>query len=98
MKKFWIGLWILCAGMCVAACSEEDAPMAVMPDDAGTFVDVRDGNEYHYLRYGNQEWTCENARYIISNIVFGFLIFLAVILYAFCIFSMASVAFSGLDA
>lgn len=68
MKKFWIGLWVICAGMCVAACSEEDAPMAVMPDDAGTFVDVRDGNEYHYLRYGNQEWTCENARYIISNI------------------------------
>ena len=67
MKKFgcyWIGLCV-CLG--IWGCSEDEAPVTVTPDAAGTFVDERDGTVYHYLRYGDQEWTCENARYIIPN-------------------------------
>lgn len=67
MNKWMSCLRCASLGLVLMGCSDDDAPVAVAPDGAGTFVDVRDGAEYHYLRYGDQEWTCENARYVIRD-------------------------------
>ena len=68
MKKFWLCLQCICLGLLAAGCSEDEVPAMVAADAVGSFVDERDGTVYHYLRFGDQEWTCENARYIIPNI------------------------------
>lgn len=67
MKKFAFILMACAACFSLAACSDDEEKQHVKPDGAGSFVDVRDGVEYHYVRYGNLEWTCENAHYIIGD-------------------------------
>lgn len=60
-----IRTWIILAVVWqLAACGENEESPRVMPEATGTFVDVRDGEVYHYARYGTLEWTCENARYV----------------------------------
>ena len=68
MKKLCIYLWGVFWGGLAAGCSDdEEISPQIAPDAIGTFVDERDGYVYHYVRYGDQEWTCENAHYIIPN-------------------------------
>lgn len=51
----------------LSACGGDDNDSAVSTDLSqnlrGTFTDVRDGNEYHYVRIGNLDWMTENSRY-----------------------------------
>lgn len=67
MRKVWLYLLCVCVAFATAACSDDDAPRTVAPDAVGTFVDERDGYVYHYVRYGDQEWTCENSHFIIRD-------------------------------
>ena len=68
MKKLCIYLWGVFLGGLAAGCSgDEEISPQIAPDAIGTFVDERDGYVYHYVRYGDQEWTCENSHYIISD-------------------------------
>ncbi len=69
MKKLLLYLSCIYVGLMAVSCSEDEIPAPVTADGVGTFVDERDGFVYHYLRYGDQEWTCENSHYIIRNSV-----------------------------
>ena len=51
-----------------AACSnDDDTPQAPTPSETGTFLDTRDNTTYHWVRYGNLEWTTENLRFVPSS-------------------------------
>ena len=69
MKLNKLYLPLFAAAILLSACSKDDetVPEMVYPSDHGTFVDERDGNEYHWVRYGNLDWMAENARYYIDN-------------------------------
>lgn len=45
------------------ACNDEnDGLPRVQPSAEGSYVDERDGNIYHWVRYGNLEWMVENMK------------------------------------
>lgn len=61
--KYMILLCVMAA--CCFACSDnEDKAIvpSVSPEAEGTWTDPRDGVTYHWVRYGNLEWLCENVR------------------------------------
>lgn len=70
MKKSLWFIWII---LLVWACGDsssgpstldEDEVAALCPESArGTFVDERDGHEYHYTTIGNQVWMAEDLAY-----------------------------------
>ena len=49
----------------LSSCGSDDKvrPGKVPATDKGTFTDVRDGETYHWVRYGNLEWMSDNFRY-----------------------------------
>lgn len=53
----------------LTACSDDDGQIPSMPQSSaqGTFVDERDGFEYHWVRYGNLDWMVDNAHYYIDS-------------------------------
>ncbi len=59
---------IACAAV-FASCSDDDDSVAEMayPTNSGTFVDERDGFEYHWVRYGNLDWMVDNGHYLIND-------------------------------
>ncbi|MGI6232765.1 MAG: fibrobacter succinogenes major paralogous domain-containing protein [Prevotella sp.] len=55
---------LLLALLC--ACSDDDNETTlptVLPEATGQFTDARDGNVYHWVRFGGLDWTVENASY-----------------------------------
>lgn len=70
MKKW---LWLAAVTFILWACGDsssglstldEDEVAALCPESArGTFVDERDGHEYHYTTIGNQVWMAEDLAY-----------------------------------
>lgn len=60
---------LMMLSMTFVSCSDDDeAPKSKIPaTEKGTFTDPRDGNEYHWMRYGNLDWMAENYRYNIND-------------------------------
>ena len=47
---------------------DEDIPTdKIAASDKGTFTDLRDGNIYTWVRYGNLDWFAENFRYDLQD-------------------------------
>ncbi len=61
LKFLYVGAMMLVMSLCVASCSDDDKVPDIKPTTSGTLVD-RDGNEYHWVRIGNQCWMTENLR------------------------------------
>ena len=56
--------------LCVAfltGCSDNDSVSVEQPSAQGTFVDARDGKEYHYIHVGGLDWSVENLAYDLGN-------------------------------
>ncbi|MCK9325147.1 MAG: hypothetical protein M0P69_06595 [Bacteroidales bacterium] len=60
MKKYWLeGLVFLLSCLIFASCDPK--PIEVEAD--GSFIDQRDGQEYHYVYIGTKAWMMENLNY-----------------------------------
>ncbi len=59
--------WVLL--LTVAACDKDDEEVMgkIAPSASGTFVDERDGHEYHWVRYGSLDWMADNFSYDLKN-------------------------------
>lgn len=70
MKNILQFIMALACAAVFSACAEEEtlitAPVAAV-QNAGTWVDVRDGHEYGVVRVGNQEWMTENLAYYLPT-------------------------------
>lgn len=61
-------LLLLPIALLTASCSDDDdTPSAPAPSATGEFMDSRDSTVYHWVRYGNLEWTTENLRYKVTE-------------------------------
>lgn len=43
--------------------NDDVTPPSVKPDATGTMTDVRDGQIYHWVRFGGRDWIVENSKY-----------------------------------
>ena len=57
---------LLCVAF-LAGCSDDDSVSVEQPSAQGTFVDARDGKEYHYIHVGGLDWSVENLAYDLGN-------------------------------
>ena len=57
---------LLCL-VCLTGCSSDDDVSIEQPSAQGTFVDTRDGKEYHYIHVGGLDWSVENLAYDLGN-------------------------------
>ena len=57
---------LLCV-VCLTSCSDDDNVNVEKPLAQGTFVDARDGKEYHYIHVGGLDWSIENLAYDLGN-------------------------------
>lgn len=63
MKNTYIIIVGILFLLVMGACDDENDDLPrVQPSDKGTYVDERDGNTYHWVRYGNLEWMVENMK------------------------------------
>ena len=69
MKQYMLLLLAIFFG-CVA-CDDSDNEINIQPEATGSYTDVRDGNEYHWVRYAGLEWMTENLRFIPDKGVFA---------------------------
>jgi len=69
MKHLLYSLMLTTAvAICVCSCSDDDNdPTRVTPTTTGTFIDERDSFEYHWVRIGKLDWSCENLHYDLGN-------------------------------
>lgn len=52
----------------ITACSDDEStPTRVTPTTTGTFIDERDSFEYHWVRIGKLDWSCENLHYDLND-------------------------------
>ena len=51
----------------LAGCSDDDNVSVEKPSAQGTFVDARDGKEYHYIHVGGLDWSVENLSYDLND-------------------------------
>ncbi len=51
----------------LAGCSDDDNVSVEKPSVQGTFVDARDGKEYHYIHVGGLDWSVENLSYDLND-------------------------------
>ena len=65
----WATVCLAAFALVLASCSsdDDDTPAKVAPTAEGTFVDTRDGHEYHWVKYGNLDWMTENFSYDIND-------------------------------
>ncbi len=63
--KFPVILFAVLASALMVSCGDDDdsLPAKVQPSAEGTFTDSRDGQTYHWVRYGQTDWMTENYRY-----------------------------------
>ena len=62
------------ATLFLGACSDDDdkdVVPVITPEAEGTWTDPNDGSTYHWVRYGNLEWLCENYRRQTGDAVFA---------------------------
>ena len=64
--KLWVISLLVC--MCLMGCSDDDNITPEQPTAQGTFVDVRDGKEYHYVHLSGLDWSVENLSYDLDNL------------------------------
>lgn len=57
---------LLCV-LFLVGCSSDDNISVEQPSAQGTFVDARDGKEYHYIHVGGLDWSVENLAYDLGN-------------------------------
>ncbi|MBC5619874.1 fibrobacter succinogenes major paralogous domain-containing protein [Butyricimonas hominis] len=63
MKYMILVLSIICVlGYACSDDNDEKEIPVIHPEAEGTWVNPQDGNTYHWVRYGNQDWLCENMR------------------------------------
>lgn len=64
MKKTILYLFLSLMPL-LAACSSDDEPEKVdmQANPRGSFMDERNGNEYHFVTIAGLDWTTENSRY-----------------------------------
>lgn len=69
MKSFKITLLLLSAISLFAGCGsdDDDTLPTVEPAASGTFIDERDGYEYHWVRFGGLDWMVENSHYDLGD-------------------------------
>ena len=69
MKQYMLLLLAIFFG-CVA-CDDSNNEINIQPEATGSYTDVRDGNEYHWVRYAGLEWMTENLKFIPDEGVFA---------------------------
>lgn len=72
MKKKYLYIVAVIAISCLSliSCNKDDDDIPtdlISATQQGTFTDVRDGNTYRWVRYGNLEWMADNFRYVIND-------------------------------
>lgn len=72
MKYFhmsWAAACLAALALVLAGCGSDDDPIPakVAPENAGTFVDTRDGHVYHWVKYGGLDWMTDNFAYDIHD-------------------------------
>lgn len=69
MKNRFLYTVVIAVATAVVSCGSDDesVPEMAYPTDCGTFVDVRDGFQYHWVRYGTLDWMVDNAHYYIDD-------------------------------
>lgn len=69
MKLYKIALCLLGVALLATSCDddEDSTTTTVTPTATGTFVDERDGYEYHWVRIGGLDWMCENSHYDLND-------------------------------
>ncbi len=65
MKKGWIVLIVLTLGLSCRPGRNDEG----FSGNSGTFKDLRDGQEYQWIRVGDQIWMAENLRYDCGHLV-----------------------------
>ena len=67
MKTYHLFLCVLTL-LLGTSCNDDTLTSAtIRPEATGSFIDPRDGSEYHWVRFGQLEWTVENACYDTGN-------------------------------
>lgn len=69
MKLHKIMFLLLSAMTLLTGCGsdDDDTLPTVTPTATGTFVDERDGYEYHWVRFGGLDWMVENSHYDLGD-------------------------------
>ncbi|MCQ4874662.1 fibrobacter succinogenes major paralogous domain-containing protein [Butyricimonas paravirosa] len=68
MKQYMLLLLVMLFGS--VACDDQDK-ISIQPEATGSYTDVRDGNEYHWVRYAGLEWMTENLKFVPEKGVFA---------------------------
>ncbi|MBO4215115.1 MAG: fibrobacter succinogenes major paralogous domain-containing protein [Bacteroidaceae bacterium] len=66
-RTYYILSALLCL-VCLTGCSSDDDVSIEQPSAQGTFVDARDGKEYHYIHVSGLDWSVENLAYDLGNL------------------------------
>jgi uncharacterized protein (TIGR02145 family) len=68
-RIFYVILPLAGLTLATVACSSDDEEYAPKKaaEASGTWTDPRDNEEYHWVRYGRQEWMAENFRYDLAD-------------------------------
>jgi uncharacterized protein (TIGR02145 family) len=62
-----LGTLLVVIAALLSGCSSDDDVKVEKPSAQGTFVDARDGKEYHYVHLGGLDWSVENLAYDLGN-------------------------------
>lgn len=68
LDNLFVCALLIAVALFTTACSDDDNSEPVpAPSATGEYLDGRDSTVYHYVRYGNLEWTTENLRYHVTT-------------------------------
>lgn len=72
-KRLFVGFltfFLPLATLCLSSCDDDKEDLSlpnVTPTSQGSFVDERDGYEYHWVRIGGLDWCTENSHYNLND-------------------------------